>query len=334
MKARLSSILTVLLGLTTWVQADENLWLYTRGVDTRPKGSTELKIYDISRIGKNSGDYIFNDIRTEVEYGITDRLTIAAEILIFDHHYSEVEWAPMVDTQGGPNGSFDDTQYAGFDIGFKYNILSAYKDPFGFSIGFAYEDRQVYRLDGAEIDQYSLVPKIFLQKNWLDNTLIWAFQGKMELERRKSPGVLEEEIAFDLSTGLSYRVAPNWFVGIEARWQSDFLTPIEDGVEPEGRTSNWDWDEYRLGDQFQWGLYVGPSILYSGKNWWITVGALAQVAGWSADGPEASNQGKNWDEHERFHVGVILGFEFGGVGEGDAVQSVVAPGGKNSLTTK
>jgi hypothetical protein len=68
----------------------------------------------------------------------------------------------------------------------------------------------------------------------------------------------------------------------------------------------------QLGDQFQQGLYVGPSVHYSQKNWWLTVGALWQVWGWSADGAAASNQGKNWDEHERLHVGFILGFEFGG----------------------
>ena len=51
---------------------------------------------------------------------------------------------------------------------------------------------------------------------------------------------------------------------------------------------------------------------YSQKNWWVTVGALLQVWGWSADGPAASNEGKDWDEHERVHVGFIVGFEFGG----------------------
>lgn len=309
-------------------QADENLWLYTKGTDTRPKGSWELKFQDISRIGKDSGDYYFNDIRPSLEYGITDRWTIGTEILIFDHHYNDVEWAPMVDTQGGPGGSFDDTQYGGFDIGTKYNILSPYKDPFGLSIGFAYERREVYRLDGAEIDQYSLVPKIWLQKNFLDNTLVWAFAGKMELERRKSPGVLEEEIAFDLATGLSYRIAPKWFVGIETRFQSDFLSPEIDGEPAEGKKSSWDIGNLQLGDQFQYGLYVGPSVHYAEKNWWVTAGALWQVKGWSADGSAASRKGKDWDEHEQLHIGVILGFEFGGNEDDQAVPVMAGKGGK------
>lgn len=301
-----------LLAVSLPARADENLWLYTKGTDTRPNDTWEFKLKDITRLGKDSGDYIFNDIRPELEYGITDRLTLGASLLIFDHHYSDVEWAPMVDTQGGPGGSFDKTQVGGFEVMAKYNILSPYKDALGVSLGFGYEYRTAYRLDGAEIDQHSFVPMLFLQKNWLDNTLVWSFTGKMELERRKSPGVLEEEIAFDLATGLSYRIAPNWFVGIEARWQSDFLSPEIDGNPPEGEASNWDWNEWKLGDQFQQGLYVGPSVHYASKQWWITVGALWQVWGWSADGAAASRKGKNWDEHERVHVGFILGFEFGG----------------------
>ena len=307
-----SKILGLFLAATITAQADENLWLYTKGVETRPKNTWELKLMDITRIGKNSGKYIFNDIRPEVEYGVTDRLTIGANVMIFDHHYRNVEWAPMVDTQGGPGGSYSKTQLGGFELGLKYNILSPFKDPFGLSVGFIYEHRQAYRLDGAEIDQNSFVPVIYLQKNWLDNTLVWGFRGKMELERRKSEGVLEEEIAFDVATGLSYRFAPKWSVGIEARWQSDFLSPEIDGNAPEGKPSSWDIGNLQLGDQFQHGLYVGPSIHYAEKGWWVTAGAVWQVYGWSADGPEASNQNKNWDEHEKVHIGVTIGFEFGG----------------------
>jgi len=325
----LALALLVTASIAPWATADENLWVYTKGTDTRPQGSWEIKMTDIIRLGKNSGSYEFHDIRPEIEYGITDRLTIGAEMMLFHHDYEDVEWAPMVDTQGGPGGSFNDTNIAGYEVTLKYNLLSPYKDFIGASLGFSYEYRDRYRLDGAEIDQHSLVPQLFLQKNFLDDTLVLAFLAKMELERRRSPGVLEEEIAFDLATGLSYRIAPKWFVGIEARWQSDFLSPEEDGV-AEGRRSSWDWGEWALGDQFQYGLYVGPSIHYAEEDWWVTLGALWQVKGWSADGPEASNQGRNWDEHERWHIGVIVGFEFG---KGD-VEPGEFLGGKDVVLSK
>ncbi len=87
----------------------------------------------------------------------------------------------LVDTQGGPGGSFDKTQLGGIETGLKYNILSPFKDFIGLSLGFIYEHRQAYRLDGARINQDSYVPVLYRQKNWFDDTLVRAFRGKTEL---------------------------------------------------------------------------------------------------------------------------------------------------------
>lgn len=91
----------VFLFLSSSVQADEDLWLYTKSAVTRPMGSLELKFSDIARIGKNSGDYAFHDIRPEFAYGVTDRLTLGGELVIFDHNYSvdDSELNPMFETQ-------------------------------------------------------------------------------------------------------------------------------------------------------------------------------------------------------------------------------------------
>ncbi len=296
------------------VQADENLWLYARGVDTRPKDTWELKLKNTSRLDKGSGDYTFNDFRPEVEYGITDRLTVGAALFIFDHHYSvnDPDLEPMFGSQGGAGGDFDNMQFGGFELGLKYNILSAYKDAFGLSVGFNYERREVYRLDGADIDQDSFVPILYVQKNFLDNTLITAFTGKMELERRESPGVLEEEIALDLAVGVAYRFAPKWFVGFEGRYQSDFLNPQINGkFDPDYDRSSFDLTDIRWGSQYQYGTYIGPSLHYAEQNWWVTGSVLLQVKGGGSEGrnPNIEN-GKNYDEHERVHIGVTVGFNF------------------------
>ncbi len=299
-------------------QAEENLWIYATGTDTRPKGSTELKISDVMREGKNAGDYTFHDIRPEIEYGITDRLTVGASVLIFDHDYnvgSEAEGGPcpMCDAGDG-TGKFNDTQYGGYEIEAKYNILSPYKDPFGLSLGLAYERRNRYRLDGAKIHQYSIVPKLFLQKNFLDDTLVFAFTGKMEFEKRTSPGVKEDEIAFDLALGGSYRVAPKWFVGLEYRYQSDYLCPEVDGeCDDEDNVglekSRLSLTDLKIGSRHQYGSYFGPTVHYAEKEWWATAGLLFQVKGGGSPYADVRN-GRNWDEHERYHLGLALGYEF------------------------
>ena len=295
------------------VRAGESVWMYTQGTDTRPKGTLEFKLANISRLGKGSGDYSFHDVRPEVEYGLTNRLTVTFEVLLFNHDYSvdSPDLAPMYDTQGGSGGSFQDTQIGGLETSLKYNILSPYKDHLGLSLGFAYEYRGVYRLDGAEIDQHSFVPIIYLQKNFRDDTLTFAFKGKVEFELRDSPGVEEEEIAPDLALGVSYRFSPRWFIGLETRYQSDFLEPREEGEPPPENPSEFTSPgNFRVGTQYQWAYYGGPTLHYARQDWWLTLGAVWQLKG----GGDASNpsvrDGKVWDEHERVHLGFTFGFEF------------------------
>lgn len=296
---------------SSFSQAEENLWIYAKGTDTRPQGSFEAKLSDIIRISKDSGDYVFHDIRPEIEYGVTDKLTVGAEAIIFDHDYSvkNDQLEPMYGTQGGADGHYSKTQYAGFELTAKYNFLSPYKDFMGFSVGLGFENRDQYRLDGSDIDQDSFTTTLFFQKNFIDDTLVFVFNPKIEFERRKGPDVLEEEISLDFSAGVSYRFAPKWFAGLEFRHQSDYLSPqdtttgeFEEGVKP----SSFDLSNFQLGDQYQHGNYFGPTVHYADKSWWATAGVLVQVSGGGGEG----NGGKNYDEHEKVHVGLTFGYEF------------------------
>lgn len=299
--------------------AEENLWVYAKGTDTRPQGSFEAKLSDTIRLDKNSGDYTFHDIRPEIEYGITDSLTIGVEAIIFDHNYKvdDPELNPMYETQDGDR--FNDTQFGGYEISLKYNIFSPYKDFMGLSLGLGYERRDKYRLDGADIDQDSFVGTIFLQKDFLDDTLVTVLNIKTEFERRKSPGVLEEEIALDIAAGISYRIAPKWFVGLEFRHQSDYLNPQEKeeagqpGYDEKGFNesldcSSFDLGDFSIGSRHQYGNYFGPTVHYAEKNWWATAGVLWQISGGGSEFSYSEN-GRNWDEHEKMHIGLSLGYE-------------------------
>ena len=292
--------------------AEENLWVYATGTDTRPKGSTELKLGTISRFGKADSSYQFHDIQAEIEYGVTDKLTIGAELMLFSHNYSTTnpDLQPYFDTQGGAGGKFKKTSIGGYELKMKYNILSPYMDPFGFSVGLAFDHRYKYRLDGADISQNSVEVYGYFQKNFLDDTLIFAFTPKIEFEHRTSPGVVEEEIAFDIAIGVSYRVAPKWFVGLEFRHQSDYLNPREEGeYDPDLDRSKFGLEGFSIGSQHQNGNYFGPTVHYAAQNWWVTGGALFQV--WGGGSVNAFNRdGKNWDEHESVHVRWTVGYEF------------------------
>ena len=311
----------------TAAQAGENLWVYAKGTDVRPQGTYEFKISDIIRLDKNAGDhYTFHDIRPELEYGITDRLTVAAEVMIFSHDYdvgSEDDGAPCPMCEAGDGtGKFSDTQIGGYELMMKYNILSPYKDPIGLSVGASYEKRDKYRLDGSDIDQDSFVATLFLQKDYLDNTLVTVLNIKTEFERRRSGTVLEEEIALDIAAGISYRFAPKWFVGLEFRHQSDYLNPQDkaeagnfaDGFDENGYTiglqrSSFELNDFRVGSQHQRGNYFGPTLHYAEQKWWVTGGVLWQIAGGGSEHADVRN-GRNWDEHEKVHIGLSYGYNF------------------------
>ena len=276
------------------LHADEHLWGYTRTAETLPKGEWELYYSNTFKIDKNTGQYLAWEFTPEIEYGITHKLTASVEVIGFYHRFRDLPFDPYTDIDRNK------AVFGGFDINLKYNILSTYKDPFGLAVGLAYEKRYHYRLDGAETDQDSVEPKIYLQKNFLDDTLVLALSGGAEFERRYfADGTLEEEISFDFALGVAYRFARNWYVGLEGRVQADFL---EAGFNS--------FNDLKLGFNFQHGVYVGPSIHYGGKSWWFTIGLLTQAYGGPDRDEPSSDGGHNWDEHERLHVRVTIGFNF------------------------
>tara|TARA_B110001454_G_scaffold218421_1_gene246327 strand:+ start:971 stop:1906 length:936 start_codon:yes stop_codon:yes gene_type:complete len=297
------------LALSTAAHADESLWIYTKGAETLPAGETEVKVGVVRRVGKADSEYAFNDIRLEVEHGITDRLTAYGELAIFDHDYSTTnpDLQPFYDTQGGEGSRFNKMQIGGLEAGLKYNILSPYKDPVGLAVSLAWDHRFKYRLDGAKIDQDSVEMTLHLQKNFFNNQLVLAFSPKIEWEHRVSPGVIEKEIALDIAAGASYRVAPKWYVGAEFRHQSDYLSPLDTTTgehDPNLEPSKF---PFKFGSQYQNGNYLGPVVHYADQKWWATAGVLWQVSG---GGKFAFNRnGLNVDEHEKVHIGLIIGLE-------------------------
>ena len=297
------------LALPSVAHADESLWIYTKGAETLPKGETEVKVSVISKRGKADSDYVFNDVHFEIEHGITDRMTVYGEVAVFNHDYSTTnpDLQPFFDTQGGAGGRFKKTQIGGIDAGLKYNILSPYKDPIGLAVSAEWDHRFKYRLDGSEINQDAIELQLHFQKNFLNNQLVLAFSPKIEWEDRESPGIIEKEIALDITAGVSYRVAPKWYVGGEFRHQSDYLSPLDTTTgeyDPNLRPSKF---PFKFGSQYQNGNYLGPTVHYADKKFWATAGVLWQISG---GGEFAFNRnGKNVDEHEKVHVGLTIGLE-------------------------
>ena len=281
--------------------ADEHFWAYARGAETLPRGRWQLYLSELAKVGKHEGTYLQTETYPEIEYGITSRWQVDVAPIVYYQRFKGINSEPFTDANGDAR-NLNQSSFGGVDVETKYMLLSPYKEKFGLALGLEYEYRERYRIDGSKISQHSIVPKLYLQKNFLGDTLIVAGSLGVEFERRHfkdADNTLEEEISWDGAIGVTYRFAPRWYVGVEGRVQADFL---EAGFNS--------FDSPNFGRNFQYGVYVGPSLHYSTQRWWTTFSVLPQVFGGPERNEPSSTGGFHFEEHEKVHVRLEIGLNF------------------------
>jgi hypothetical protein len=285
-------------------RADEAIFAWTYTTDLLPKGRWEFEQWMTARWEKEHGTYNVFDFREELEYGLTDNLQIA---LYLNHHYVDAnddfpvadpahpkKRLPGVYETGGedvhaghdPATPFDSYHFESVSFEAIYRMLSPYKNPIGLAFYF----------EPAVGDQESeLEWKVLLQKNWLEDRLVWALNVNYELEFEKTDsGDYERDGMFEWFTGLSYRFVSNWSGGLEF----------------------WNHHEFADATIHEHSAYfIGPTIHYGGERWWATLGFLRQLPigqAFSEDNKEfAAHDGYIFgDEHEKYYVRVRIGFNF------------------------
>jgi hypothetical protein len=88
------------------------------------------------------------------------------------------------------------------------------------------------------------------------------------------------ESMLDFLVGASYRFAPKWFGGVEARFHNDYSS-------------------YNLQNQTQKATFVGPNLHYASKDWWFTAAWRYQLKGNTCmgDGTAECSNARAWDSH-------------------------------------
>jgi len=256
--------------------ADENLLGYAYGSETLPRGHWELYQWITHRTGKESGTYRATDYYTELEYGLTDRLQ--ASLYLTAAHY-KIRNVPELDDR-------DLTGFSGARLAFKYALTSPYKDGYGLALYVEPEFESIHKVPGDRIREYALETKLIFQKNFLGDTLFYIANLTVEPEIAHEHGEVNHELALEFSHGISYRVAPGWFVGLENRWHTEY-EPIS--------LSHWT----------HYAGFLGPTLHYGAKSWWATLTWLPQVTGWPA-----TRHGLTLDEHEKNEFRLKVGFNF------------------------
>jgi len=274
----------------TAAQADENYFAYSYGAEGMPKGATEAYLWITDRRGKGEGNYNAQDYRLEIEQGLTDRFAVSGYLNMRSVKARGLE--PKIDSVNR------DFAFQGLNVAFKYNVLSPYRDGIGLTFYVEPGWSRIAAISGERGTEYELEIKALIQKNFLNDKLIWVgnLTAEPEWELKKEVDGLtgeverewEKELVLEATTGLGYQVAPGWLIGAEGRYRSIYP----------------DWTEGLNREAYA--VSAGPAIHYGGRKWWFTATYLPQLFG-SPSGPGRS---LSLDEFEKREFRIKIGYNF------------------------
>lgn len=245
-------------------QAGENLLGYTGGAEPLPEGALEAYQIFTQRSDKGTGSYTAMDSKTELEYGFTNRFS--GNIALIGH---AIETSGLIIDGYLPEEKSSGLVFSGLEGKLKYSFLTPALDDIGLATAVGIEYDTIDKHSGQDKDTFSFTFDLLLQKYFMDGQLVWlantgleathaqraAISGKTEDEW---PTVPEMEIGTYVSTGVSYRFAPNWSFGAEAIYEQEHETEV---------------------GQERWSVFAGPSLHYGGKHFWSTLTYLPQITG-------------------------------------------------------
>lgn len=251
--------------------ADENLFGYVTGAEPTPKGHNEIYFWLTNRYDKGAGKYSAYNLKLEYERGLTDNLAGALYLngQSIDTSGIRIDGYMPADKQYGMRPS-------GIEGSLKYAFLRPALDDIGVAgyLAFSYDWFDAH--SGQKKNKYSLESKLLLQKYFLDGQIVTAANLGVEAtyavrkpiaglpinddtgEPLEWPTTPEMEIGLLFAAGISYRFAPNWYIGVETLYDTEFETEV---------------------GQERWSWQLGPTLHYGAKDWWATLTWFPQISG-------------------------------------------------------
>jgi hypothetical protein len=226
-------------------RADETPFGSIYTTDTQPKGTFEFEQWAGWAWQKPHEDFRAFEGRSEIEYGITDHWVASLYA-----NYSSTRIVPH--GASAPDDSADETKFDGFSAETIYQVL----DPYTHSIGLAF-----YLEPSYGDDERGLEGKILLQKNFLDDRLVFAANINLEYTWEHEDHQWQRGTAFEVYAGASYLVAPHWNVGVLLLNEKEYDGQLIFGSSSHVATA----------------FYAGPAVHYSAEGWWATLQYLRQL---------------------------------------------------------
>jgi hypothetical protein len=294
--ARALPMAVLALALEAPANADENLFGYVTGVETLPKGTNEAYVINTLRSDKGQGKYRAVDSELELEHGITDRITLSGSV-----GFLSINTSGLLISGYLPKPADYALRFSGAEIKGKFNILSPALDDFGLAVITSAEWKRLDPHSGQKKTEYEAKTVLAAQKYFNQGRLIWAgnIGIKAGYEDRAAianlppeiewPTKPEMEIELKLSTGLSYRFAPNWFIGAETEYASEYETEV---------------------GQERWSLFAGPTIHYGGNKVWATLTWFPQLRGGGERYEGQTDRNLHLIEKTKQEVRLKLGYNF------------------------
>lgn len=245
--------------------ADENLFGYVKGSETLPEGAWELYQIVTNRRDKSVGHYSAWDSLTELEYGVTDSFNVNAAVL-----------GRSIDTSGLmidgylPGDKDSGLKFAGLELGAKYNFLAPALNDFGLTGYWELDYSNTDPHSGQDKDTLSFGSLLIMQKYFMEGQIVWAGNLGLEATWAKRgpidglpadfewPTDPEMEIELLAGTAITYRFVPNWYLGAEIVYETEFETEV---------------------GQERWSVFAGPTLHYGSQKWWATFTWFPQLRG-------------------------------------------------------
>jgi len=301
----------MLLAFSTAARADEPLFGYIYTTDLLPKGQKEVEQWATLREGRSEGPFHLLQTRSELSYGVADNFQVSGYVNTAWAHVnrdgpdgSTIPPEVFADYNSDPDRSFTKFRFESASVEALYRFSSPYTAPIGAAI---------YLEPSIGPRTKELEARLILQKNFLDDKLVFAFNATLGYEWRKlhgdptaDPDTIDFRTHWDKETDVnfgvagSYRFAPNWSFGAELQNEREFagLDPFK----PSHRT-NLAW-------------YSGPTIHYGGRHFFATFTTLFQLP-WAHDYAESDPTQdavihgiSNADDFEKYRFRVKVGYYF------------------------
>jgi hypothetical protein len=301
-KRLLRGLFYTLTFISARARADEPLFGYVYTTDLLPRDKYEVAQWATWRAGKPVGESDALEGRTELEYGLSDRLQVSA--------YVNYEWArayhdnvingttlaptPLATQYVAPDERFNTTRFTGVSLEAIFRILSPYTDP----IGLAVYCRPTVGPSFREIES-----RLIVQRNFRDDRLVLALNIGVIDDRENIAEEINEHSWHDTSSlnlGLagSYRFATSLSAGLELQNERAFSA----------------FSPFGSGARTNVAYYLGPSIHYANEHLFATITYLSQLplaSDYAHTNADFVVDGRNYSGNaERYRVRVKFGWFF------------------------